>query len=166
MIFNFSLNGNNIPITTNHKHIENIILNVSRHLGILRKLKYRLSRHNLEKLYLVYIRPIFEYACEIWYICGVCYSTKLEKLQLDAGRVVTRLTIFTKTDKLYSETGWATLSSRRHNRKLQLYYNIKNGHAPTYLRELIPPNVQSTTTYPLRNGSNLIIPFCRLSITT
>jgi hypothetical protein len=40
-------------------HIENIILNVSRHLGILRKLKYRLSRQNLEKLYLVYIRPIF-----------------------------------------------------------------------------------------------------------
>ena len=66
--FNFSLNGNNIPTTTNHKHLgvtlssdvkwnihmENIILNVSRHLGILRKLKYRLSRQNLEKLYLVY----------------------------------------------------------------------------------------------------------------
>jgi hypothetical protein len=38
--------------------------------------------------------------------------------------------------------------------------------APNYLRELIPPTVQSTTTYPLRNGSDLIIPFCRLSITT
>ena len=178
--FNFTFNGNNIPITTSHKHlgvtlscdakwnnhIENIILSVSRHLGILRKLKYRLSRQNLEKLYLVYIRPIFEYACEIWDNCGVCYSTKLEKLQLDAARIVTGLPIFTKTDKLYSETGWTTLSSRRHNRKLQLFYNIKNGHAPNYLRELIPPTVQSTTIYPLRNGSDLIIPFCRLSITT
>jgi hypothetical protein len=89
-----------------NNHIENIILSVSRHLGILRKLKYRLSRQNLEKLYLVYIRPIFEYACEIWDNCGVCYSTKLEKLQLDAARIVTGLPIFTKTDKLYSETGW------------------------------------------------------------
>jgi hypothetical protein len=62
------------------------------------------------------------------------------------------------TDKLYSETGWATLSRRRHNRKLQLFYNIKNGHAPNYLRELIPVTVQSTTIYPLRNGSDLIIP--------
>jgi hypothetical protein len=66
--FNFSLNGNNIPITTNHKHlgvtlssdakwnihIENIILSVSRHLGILRKLKYGLSRQNLEKLLGIY----------------------------------------------------------------------------------------------------------------
>jgi hypothetical protein len=34
----------------------------------------------------------------------VCYSTKLEKLQLDAARIVTGLPIFTKTDKLYSET--------------------------------------------------------------
>jgi hypothetical protein len=38
----------------------------------------------------------------------VCYSTKLEKLQLDAARIVTGLPIFTKTDKLYSETGWTT----------------------------------------------------------
>ena len=110
---NFTFNGNNIPITTSHKHlgvtlssdakwnnhIENIILSVSRHLGILRKLKYRLSRQNLEKLYLLYIRPIFEYAYEIWDNCGVCYSTKLEKLQLDAARIVTGLPIFTKTDK-------------------------------------------------------------------
>jgi hypothetical protein len=43
----------------------------------------------------------------------VCYSTKLEKLQLDAARIVTRKPIFTKTDKLYSETGWTTLSMRR-----------------------------------------------------
>ena len=87
-------------------------------------------------------------------------------MQLDATRIVSSLPIFTKTDKLYSETGWTTLSSRRHNRKLQLFYNIKNRHAPNYLRELIPPTVQSTTTYPLGNGSDLIIPFCRLSITT
>ena len=95
----------------------------------------------------------------------MCYSTKLGKLQLDAARIVTGLPIFTKADKLYSETGWATLSSRRHNRKLQLFYNIKNGHALNYLRELIPSTVQGTTTYPLRNGSDLIIPFVD-SITT
>ena len=96
----------------------------------------------------------------------MCYSTKLEKLQLDAARIVTGLPIFTKTDKLYSETGWTTLSSRNHNRKFQLFYNIKNVHAPNSLRELIPATVQSTTIYSLRNGSDLKIPFCRLSITT
>ena len=71
--FNFTFNGNNIPIAMSHKHlgatlssdpkwnnhIENIILSVSRHLGILRKLKYRLSRQNLEKTVLSIYPPIF-----------------------------------------------------------------------------------------------------------
>jgi hypothetical protein len=105
---------------------------------------------------MVYIRQIFEYACEIWDNCRVCYSTKLEKLQLDAARIVTDLPIFTKTDKLYSETGWATLSSRRHNRKLQLIYNIMNGHAQNYLRECIPPTVHTKHNYlPLKKRFGL-----------
>jgi hypothetical protein len=60
----------------------------------LRKLKYKLSRKNLEKLYLVYIRPIFEYACEVWDNCGVGNSNKLDPLQLEATRIVTGLPIF------------------------------------------------------------------------
>ena len=51
-----------------NKHVEN--------LCVLRKLKYKLNRQNLEKLYLIYIRPIFEYACEVWDNCGVSNSCK------------------------------------------------------------------------------------------
>jgi hypothetical protein len=39
-------------------------------------------------MYLVYIRPLFEYACEVWDNWGIGYSDKLEKLQLDAARIV------------------------------------------------------------------------------
>jgi hypothetical protein len=38
--------------------------------------------------------------------CGIGYSDKLEKLQLDAARIVTGLPIFTKSEYLYAETGW------------------------------------------------------------
>jgi hypothetical protein len=34
-----------------------------------------------------------------------------------------------------------------------------------YLCDLIPPSIQSTTVYPLRNGSDIIMPLCRLSNT-
>ena len=44
-------------------------------------------------------------------------------------------------------------------------YNIQNNNAPRYLCDLIPPTIQSTTVYPLRIGSDIIIPFCRLSNT-
>jgi hypothetical protein len=69
-----------IPLTSDHKHlgitfseeakwnkhVENLIKSVSKHICVLRKLKYKLNRKKLEKLYLIYIRPIFEYACEVW----------------------------------------------------------------------------------------------------
>jgi hypothetical protein len=43
-------------------YIEYILSSIYKHLNVLRKLKYKLSRKNLEKLYLDYIRPFFEYA--------------------------------------------------------------------------------------------------------
>jgi hypothetical protein len=83
-----------VPITTSHKHlgvtfsndakwnthVDNIQSIVYKHLNILRRLKYRLSRTNLDKLYLVYIRPLFEFACQLWDNCGTGNSQKLEQL--------------------------------------------------------------------------------------
>ena len=34
-----------------------------------------------------------------------------------------------------------------------------------YLCDFIPPSIQRTTVYPLRNGSDIRMPFCRLSNT-
>ena len=76
------------------------------------------------------------------------------------------LPIFTKTEILYRETGWELLSARRKRRKLQLFYNIVNKNTPNYLCTLIPPTIQRTSVYPLRNGNDIILPFCRLSSTS
>jgi hypothetical protein len=66
--------------------------------------------------------------------CGIGYSDKLEKLQLDAARIVTGLPIFTKSEYLYAETGWETLSERRYRRKLKLFFNInKDWELRSYL---------------------------------
>ena len=80
-----------------------------------------MNRQNLEKLYVFYIRPIFEYACEVWDNCDTCHSNKLEKLQLEAARILTGLPIFTKTDSLYFETDWEPLHSTIHRRKLHCF---------------------------------------------
>ena len=46
-----------------------------------------------------------------------------------------------------------------------MFYNIQNNNVPGYLCDLIPPTIQSATVYPLRNWSDIIIPFRRLSNT-
>ena len=84
-----------------NEHLENMITNITKHLGILRKLKCSLNRSNLEKMYLVYIRPLFEYACEVWDNCGIGYSDKLENIKLDAARIVTGLPIFLQNRSIY-----------------------------------------------------------------
>jgi hypothetical protein len=62
--FNFTFNGRTIPISNSYKHlgvtfssnaswnihIENILSSIYKHLNVFRKLKYKLSRKNLEKL--------------------------------------------------------------------------------------------------------------------
>jgi hypothetical protein len=169
----FYFDGKLIPLPSDHKnlgitfieeekwnkHVENLIKSVSKHISILRKLKYRLNRKNLEKLYLIYIRPIFEYACEVWDNCGVSNSCKLARLQLEAARIITGLPIFTNTEYIYRETGWERLKKRRTRRKLQLVYNIQNGSTPSYLLDLIPPTIQSTTIIPFEMATILLFHF-------
>ena len=109
--FNFYFDGKLIPLTSDHKHlgitfseetkwnkhVENLLKSVSKLICVLRKLKYKLNRNNLEKLYLIYIRPIFVYVCEVWDNCGVSNLCKLERLQLEAARIITGLPFFTNT---------------------------------------------------------------------
>jgi hypothetical protein len=73
-------------------------------------------------------------------------------LQLEAARIVTGLPIFASSILIYKELGCESLTERRKRRKLQMFYNIHNNDAPRYLCDLIPPIIQSTTVYPLRNG--------------
>ena len=46
---------------------------------------------------------------------------ELEKIQVEAARIVTGATKLVSIDSLYTETGWETLSSRRLNHKIILF---------------------------------------------
>jgi hypothetical protein len=56
------------------------------------------------------VRPIFEYACEVWDNCGVGNSNKLDHLQLEAARIVTGLPIFASSILIYKELGRGPIS--------------------------------------------------------
>jgi hypothetical protein len=74
-------------------------------------------------------------------------------LQLEAARIVTGLPIFASSVLIYKELGWESLVERRKRRTLQMFYNtgIQNNNTPRYLCALIPPTIQSTAVYLLRN---------------
>ena len=67
--------------------------------------------------YFSFIRPLLEYADVVWDNCTQYEVDELEKIQIEAARIVTRATKLVSIDSLYTETGWETLSSRRLNHK-------------------------------------------------
>jgi hypothetical protein len=102
-------------------HINNIIEKASKQLNVLRKIKFKLDREYLERIYLICILPILEYSCEIWDNCGQMNAYRLEKINLEAAIIITGLTIYTSKESLYRETGWEKLSIRQEQRKLDLF---------------------------------------------
>jgi hypothetical protein len=48
----------------------------------------------LETMYLTFIRPLLEYAGEVWSNCTLTDSERLEKIQLVAAHIVTGLTSY------------------------------------------------------------------------
>ena len=62
-----------------------------------------------------FIRPILEYADVIWDSQNQSLINKLENVQLDDARIVTKGTKLTGFNRLYEETKWDKLSDRRQN---------------------------------------------------
>lgn len=144
------------------KHIDTIIASASKQISFLRKIKYTFSKQTLNTLYCTYIRPLFEYASEVWDGCTQSDANRLEQAQLNAARIVTGLPVFASLNSLYHETGWETLTQRRTNKKLSLIYRIINNDAPGYLANLLPGRVGQHTHHNLRNNQNFEIPYSRL----
>ena len=118
----------------------------------MRYLKFRLDRKSLETIYMEFIRPFLEYADVVWCNITNYEEDELEKIQLEAARIVTGTTKLVSIENLYKETGWETLSSRRRQHKLTLYYKMTNYLTPAYLSSLLPPLVGAMSRYPLRNS--------------
>ncbi|XP_071123775.1 uncharacterized protein [Mytilus edulis] len=112
----------------------------------------------------VVVQPVLEYSSEVWDNCRQLNSERLEKLQLEAARIVTGLTSYASTHSLYLETGWEKLKVRREVKKLTLFYKILKENAPEYLLDLIPPTVAETNNYNLRSSQNIYQTSSRLSL--
>ena len=147
-----------------HCHIQNILKSTSGQLSMLRKFKIKLNRENLEKIYFTYIRPLLEYACELWDGCTILDLNKIEQIQHEAARIVTGLPKFASIESLYFETGWEPLHSRRHSRKLNLFYKIRNNDSPLYLYDCLLPFIREENELNLRNQTEFRNPFTRLQL--
>ena len=68
---------------------------------VMKKLKYDVDRHSLERIYFSFIRPKLEYESHIWHNCSKQDSDKFEHFQLYIARIVTEARNGTSNDLIY-----------------------------------------------------------------
>ena len=140
---------NDVPIqfVTNHKHLgltlsdngqwcehtDNVTQSANKILVIMRSLKFRLKRDSLNQINVSFLRPLLEYSLVVWDKCSRTEKDRLEKVQVEAARIVTGITRSASTIDLCKEIGWSMLDIRHKYQKLVLVYKIVNGQIPQYL---------------------------------
>ena len=112
-------------------------------------------------MYKSFILPIFDYADVIWNNCTNKLSTSLEKLHLEAIRIITGAVRGTSHTKLYQESGFCPLKERRKRHKLIFFHKLVHGNVPKYIKDLLPPLVSDHNPYPSRHPNQRVAPRCR-----
>jgi len=131
-------------------HISLVIQKAWKRIGIMRSLKFFLSRSNLEKMYISFVRPIIEYSNEVWDNCSNFLKNEIELIHHEAARIVSGATKLCNINKLLNDMKWDSLEKRRKNHKLILFYEMQNNLTPSYLTDLLPSN-NAVGAYNLRN---------------
>ena len=108
-----------------HTHIENVCKKVSSRLYFLRQLKRaKLPSNDLLLFYVTCIRPVAEYACEVFHDSLPKYlSDDLEKLQKRACRIILPGHFY---ENALGELGLTSLADRRQNLTNKLFKTIVN----------------------------------------
>jgi ribonuclease P/MRP protein subunit RPP40 len=70
-------------------HISKITCKASKKLGLLYKMRNKISRSALSKYYISFIRPVLEYGSVVFDNCTIFYAHSLEQVQRRAARFCT-----------------------------------------------------------------------------
>ena len=147
-------------------HINRLVTKANQKLAIIKQLKWKLNRKTLEILYMSFVRPSIEYGSIVWDNCDDESKLQLDKIQIEAAKVVTGAIKGTHHDALLAEVGWESLGKRRERQKLLLYHRMINNKAPVYLCNIVPTMAglghEHSTRYAA--GLNFTIPKHRLDL--
>ena len=119
-----------------------------------------MPQSTLLNIYNSLVQSHFDYCSLVWGNCGKTSSSKLQKLQNRAARVITSSSYDVDVDSLFHNLSWKELHSQRQIQKAFMVFKSLNGLVPEYLTsKFVTRNVSN---YALRDSANkLVVPFPR-----
>ena len=147
-----------------HEHIIDITAKAWKRINLLCALKFQLDRQSLQTMYFSFIRPLLEYGDIIWDNCCNYEKFEIEKMQIEAGRIITGVTKSCSKSKIQEETVWDSLETRRYKHRMVTFFKMVKRYAPSYLQFIVPPTVHQVSQRNLRNNQNLTVPRARTNL--
>ena len=132
---------------TINEHINHILSNVNKSIGLLRKVQPVLPRSSILTIFKTFIRSHFDSADVVYdQSYKPSFHEKRESIQYNTALKVTGAVRGSYSEKRYQELCLESLQHRRWFRKLCQFYNILKSKAPRYLFNVIPTKLRVHNT--------------------
>jgi hypothetical protein len=131
-------------------HIEKLCKKIASGIGALKRTRPFVPYHTLLSIFNSLVQLHFDYCSVVWGNCSKTFSTKLQKLQNRAARIITYSSFNVNADLLIDRLGWKKLNSQRQIHRPTMVYKSLNGLAPHYLQEKFVER-NTITDYSLRD---------------
>ena len=134
------------------KHVDEICKKVSSAIGALKRVRPFTLKETAIQIYKALIMPQFDYCSPVWDCLSGYLGDKLQKLQNQAARIITKSPFDMSSDHLLSTLDWERLFLWRKKQKALMMFKSVNGLAPEYLQSLFSPR---RSVYNLRDSDSL-----------
>ena len=139
-------------------HINEISKKIASGISAIKRIRYFLPFEILLNVYNSLVQPHFDYCNVVWGNCSKNLSSKLQKLQNRAARVLTFSNYDCSTSELFQNLKWSKLVHQREVSKAIMMHSIVNNTAPEYLTSRFVRRCD-LTSYNLRdNEYKLAVP--------
>ena len=131
---------------------------ISKLIGLLARLSHSINFPNLKIIYNALILPIFDYGDLIYSTACVKHTTRLQKLQNRACRILLGINPYSHFSivELHKRVKLKSLSTRRLCHLHTMVFKSLNGFAPDYLQRMFQFR---SSNYTLRSNGSLFIPY-------
>ena len=122
-------------------------------IAAIRRACHYLHRHIKRTLYLSFVLPHLEYCSVIWGNCRTIPSSRLERVQNYALRVILNKPPRSNSEEMRSQLNLPPLSSRREAITILQVYRYLSRYAPVYLSVKFATRDSIHTSYPPTRGA-------------
>ena len=124
-------------------------------------IRYSLHFQTLLNVYNSLVQPHFDYCNVVWGNCSKNLSSKLQKLQNQAARVLTFSNYDCSTSELFQNLKWSKLVHQRVVSKAIMMHSIVNNTAPENLTSRFVRRCDLTSSNRRENEYKLSVPHPR-----